>query len=405
MPRFEVRQSARLNLTSHAGLGLLGQCFEAAMVNPLVDGKIPVSQGMKTSDLVKSTTALLALGKSDFEAIEDFRSDRFFKSALSLQKVPSSAWLRQRLDVVAPQLREMTDELSLSLLQRTEAPITAHGGFVCCDFDTFVMDQSGSHKESVGRTYQGVDGYTPIAAYLGNEGWCIGLELRPGTQHSACETGYFLERVLPKTARLLADDQPLLVRADSGFDSAALLFQLAAFGDEQARKDRQADLLIKWNPRQQDKAAWVKRAEQAKRFESVREGKREAWIDEPLDHAHADTQRSFRRVVRVTERTIDKHGQYLLEPEIILDGFWTSLREQTPHTQVFRGLSRRMAQNPAPRHGRSTDNHTASTAEERPPPLGRNFFDCQHGFRVILATRSPRRVGLMSMGVRTSNRN
>jgi hypothetical protein len=41
---------------------------------------------------------LLALGKSDFEAIEPFRTDRFFKEALGLSKVPSSAWMRQRLD-------------------------------------------------------------------------------------------------------------------------------------------------------------------------------------------------------------------------------------------------------------------------------------------------------------------
>jgi len=46
---------------------------------------------------VKSTIALLALGKSDFEAIEPFRNDRFCKRALvGLAKVPSSAWLRQR---------------------------------------------------------------------------------------------------------------------------------------------------------------------------------------------------------------------------------------------------------------------------------------------------------------------
>jgi len=119
MPRFAVRQSSRLDLTFHAGLALLGQCFEAALVEPLIDAKIPVPQGMKTSDLVKSTTALLALCQSDFEAIEPFRNDRFFKRALGLAKVPSSAWLRQRLDAVAAELREATDELSLRLLERT----------------------------------------------------------------------------------------------------------------------------------------------------------------------------------------------------------------------------------------------------------------------------------------------
>jgi len=52
IPRFEVRQYSRLNLTSHAGLALLGQCFEAALVEPLIDAKIPVSQGMKTPNQV-----------------------------------------------------------------------------------------------------------------------------------------------------------------------------------------------------------------------------------------------------------------------------------------------------------------------------------------------------------------
>lgn len=62
-------------------------------------------------------------------------------------------------------------------MRRTGVPITAEDGFVCLDFDTFVMDNSGTKKECVGRTYQGVDGYTPIAAYGGNEGWCVGKEV------------------------------------------------------------------------------------------------------------------------------------------------------------------------------------------------------------------------------------
>lgn len=41
---------------------------------------------------------LLCIGKSDFEAVEPFREDRFFKTALAIRKVPGSVWLRQRLD-------------------------------------------------------------------------------------------------------------------------------------------------------------------------------------------------------------------------------------------------------------------------------------------------------------------
>ena len=69
------------------------------------------------------------------------RRDRFFQEALGLTKVPGSIWMRQRLDARGAELRELTDELSVRLLERTEAPITAHKGYGCADMDTFVMDQ------------------------------------------------------------------------------------------------------------------------------------------------------------------------------------------------------------------------------------------------------------------------
>lgn len=39
-------------------------------------------------------------------------------------------------------------------------------GYVPLDVDTFAMDNSGTAKELVGRTYAGVDGYCPLVAYL-----------------------------------------------------------------------------------------------------------------------------------------------------------------------------------------------------------------------------------------------
>ncbi len=52
------------------------------------------------------------------------------------------------------------------------------------------------------RTYQGVDRYTKIALYIGNEDWNIGLELCGGMQHLACKTNYFIERIFPLIQRL-----------------------------------------------------------------------------------------------------------------------------------------------------------------------------------------------------------
>ena len=98
MARFEIQQSGKLQLTSYSGLARVGQCCQIAQVDAVIDPRIPVSQGMRTSDRVKSMIGLLSLGKSDpstalrtgFEAIEPFRQDRFFKQALGLSKIPGS---------------------------------------------------------------------------------------------------------------------------------------------------------------------------------------------------------------------------------------------------------------------------------------------------------------------------
>jgi Transposase DDE domain group 1 len=325
MPRFELRQSSKLQLTSYSGLALVGQCFEAVQVEAVIDPKVPVSQGMRTSDVVKSVVGLLALGKSDFEAIEPFRDDRFFKEALGLSKVPGSVWLRQRLDAKAEVIRDLADELSLRLLKRTEAPITPHKGYVCVDIDTFAMDNSGTKKEEVSRTYQGFDGYTPIAAYIGNEGWNTGLELRPGSQHSARETEYFYERLFPRIERLVAKDQPVLLREDSGFDGAQLLFAKAMQKDRMSAQGRSFDFITKWNPRKQDRSAWVARAQQANAFVEQRPGKRVAHLALEVERAWKKEKRSFRLIVQVTERTIDRRGQRLLMPQVELEGWWTTL--------------------------------------------------------------------------------
>lgn len=83
--------------------------------------------------------------------------------------------------------------------------------------------------------------------------------------------------------------------------------------------------MTKWNPRKQDKHAWIARAEGVGAFIERRAGKRVAVLDEHIERAWGKQRRAFRRVVRVTERTIDKRGQQLLIPEIEIEGWWTSL--------------------------------------------------------------------------------
>jgi hypothetical protein len=183
----------------------------------------------------------------------------------------------------------------------------------------------------VGRTYTGVHGYCPLAAYLGTHGFCLDLALRPGTQHSVAETQFNFEWVVPMAQRLSAHscNAPILARLDSGFDSIALMQALHGYNQ---RGVPAVDWLIKWNPRKTDVAAVYERlqADRLTRWEHPRAGKRVTQWEEPL-HIQG-IERPVRRVLQLTERTIDAKGQHLIEPQRTLEGWTTSLpaRSFTP---------------------------------------------------------------------------
>jgi hypothetical protein len=141
---------------------------------------------------------LLVQGKSDFDAIENFLDDAFFKHALRLTALPSSPTLRQRLNVRAKSMFDIVPPMIESLLagQRPDYGVLPCG-WLPLDVDTFSMDNSGTTKESVRLTYVGVDGYCTLAAYLGSHGFCLELALRPGVQHSAKESEFNLDRFVP----------------------------------------------------------------------------------------------------------------------------------------------------------------------------------------------------------------
>ena len=79
------------------------------------------------------------------------------------------------------------------------------------------MDNSKSKKEGVSRTYKGFDGYAPMMAYIGTEGYAINFELREGKQHCQKGTVEFLQETINLCHKLT--DKPLLIRLDSGNDS------------------------------------------------------------------------------------------------------------------------------------------------------------------------------------------
>ena len=313
------------DLTATAGLALVGHFLNTlAPVLAEVDVALPVRAGVATSDIARSYLGLLVQGKSDFDAIENLRGDKFFKQALGIGLLPSSPTLRQRMDASA-------SSLAGQVMPMIERLLTHHApdygvlpcGWLPLDIDTFAMDNSGTAKEGVGRTYAGVDGYCPLAAYLGSHGFCLDLALRPGTQHSVKHTDDDLRRIVPLAQRLSAagPKAPLLARLDSGFDSAALM---ACIESMNVPGLAQVDWIIKWNPRSTDAAQMADELDAAgTAWEHPRAGKRVATWEQTVQVP--GVQRAVRRVLRLVERTIGSHGQHLILPEVELDGWTTTL--------------------------------------------------------------------------------
>lgn len=345
MRTIEVRQ-LKYDITPVAGLALVGEHLKtlAPVLAPL-DVAVPVRGGVSNSDIVRSYLGLLAQGKSDFDAIENHRGEKFYKQALGIWLLPSSPTLRQRMDAQAQALSPYVLPMIETLLTRRSAQYgVLPCGWLPVDIDTFAMDNSGTAKEGVGRTYAGVDGYCPLASYIGAHGFCLELKLRPGTQHSAKDTQDNLQRVIPLAQRLSAAGRgsarnaPLLARLDSGFDSAALMSCIEALN---APGLPQVDWLIKWNPRSTDRAelaARIDAAEQdgqrgAVRWEHPRHGKRVALWEQPV-HIEGIS-RPVRRVLRLVERTISAAGQHLIVPEVELDGWTTTLPPQLGPQQII----------------------------------------------------------------------
>lgn len=321
MRRFEIRRIDE-ELTSHSGLALVGRALRHSGMGLRVDREVPLHHGIGHGDVLGSYIGLLSLGKHDFDAVEGMREDRFFQEAMGLREVPSSGTLRQRFDSRAEAFLPRVRESSVEMLRALKvAPIRLETGHVPLDVDVTPLDNSQTRKEGVSRTYHGYDGYAPIAAYLGREGYCLGFELREGRQHCQNGTPEFLGRVLAAAHRLTR--KPVLLRLDAGndaIDNWRVLF------DHREATGQEVDFIVKWNPRREDPEAWLRYAERkGVRFRRPRPGKRVAVFEVWEERHHEGHDYGVRRVMRVIERTTKADGQPLLFAQVEIEGWWTSL--------------------------------------------------------------------------------
>jgi len=302
-------------LIPQAGLGLVGALLQDTKLRQRIDAldvEGYLRPEVKHGDVIAAAIGLLCLGKSDFNDIEAFRTDEFFRQSLGLRQIPSEPTLRQRLDAMrdlcGPILRE---ESALLVRKCARKPTPCHGQWVALDVDVSPFDNSNTQKEGVSWTYKKVDGFAPIFAYLGEEGYMVHCQLREGKQHCQDGTPQFLHEALDYAERITRSK--LLVRLDSGND---------AIENIKVCRKHKADWIIKRNLRKESLEDWLEEAQAHGDGEFPREGK-EVYTGETWRERDG---KLYRVVFEVIRRTIAADGQKLLVPDIEVNTWWTSLR-------------------------------------------------------------------------------
>ena len=239
---------------------------------------------IKNGDIVLTYLGMLCMGKPYFEAVHEMDDDKdFYKTALA-------------------------------------------NGLVPVDIDVTPMDNSKSKKEGVSRTYKGFDVYAPMMAYIGTEGYAINFELREGKQHCQKGTVEFLQETIKLCHKLT--DKPLLIRLDSGNDSIDTVAVLMDAG---------CLFIIKRNLRRESTDDWFEMAKQYfQNVNSPRDGKTvyigSDW--KTVTSKQFNKEFTLRTGYEITERTIDKYGQFNLVPDVEVETWWTNLGD--PDEEIIR---------------------------------------------------------------------
>ena len=327
MKRIRVELSNE-RLITPSGLTLVGAALGKSDLvkrsNHMAVDKKRSQPQIKNGDILLTYIGLLCQGKTSFDSVREFHEDPdYFKAALGISyAIPSAETLRQRMDAIGSSLREDILQANITMFKTIGVEPTAlENGHVPLDMDVTPFDNSKTSKEGVSRTYKGFDGYAPMMAYIGTEGFLVDTELREGKQHSQKGTPAFLRQTLTLARQLTS--KPLLVRMDSGNDAAENLGILIEDGSW---------FVIKRNLRAAEKKEeWLEKVQDCcKDIRNPRDGKTvyvgSSWKDVPYKTSSGEEKTICMRIVyEIIERTIDKHGQFLFPADIEVNTFWTNL--------------------------------------------------------------------------------
>ena len=240
-----------------------------------------------------------------------------FMKSLELNKVPSEERLRQRLETMTPKHEKLLKQANTKLLKKQSIGQISKGGmdFIPLDMDVSPMDNSNSHKEHVCWTYKNHDGFSPMFAYIGTQGFMLNQELRPGSQHAQKGMPQFLDESFAMVKELKLK-HPVLLRLDSAHDAEVNFDHLP----------KEHYFLIKRNLRKEDKVQWLANARRLGRQLKSRDGKN-IFVGEI--HHKTPGNNEKRNVVpvifKVTERLEGPDGNKLLIPDIEVETYWTNL--------------------------------------------------------------------------------
>lgn len=307
---------------------ILGKSDFVKKINRSPISKDFLEKQIKNGDVLLSYIGMLCQGKPQYEAVREMMDDPdYYKYALGIAyAIPSAETLRQRFDMIGGSLRRDIQQANIDMFHEMNIePSAMDNGYVPVDIDVTPFDNSKSNKEGVSRTYKGFDGYAPIMAYIGTEGYLVNLELRAGKQHCQKETPDFLVETIALCRQLT--DKPLLIRLDSGNDASE---NIGIFMEE-SYKYNNVSFIIKRNPRKESRQDWLDSVKDCcTNVQNPRDGKT-VYIGQTFRDVtytlpdKTEKTVGIRTIYEITERTIDKYGQFLLIPDIELNTLWTNL--------------------------------------------------------------------------------
>lgn len=307
-------------IISTGGNAIAGSYLKAIFASSIPENFIVRrADAISDRDILATMTGLLSNAQTDFTNVKLYADDEVFTSSFGIKNLPSEETLRLRLDEFKPtSTYQALNAANLQLLKQRRLSTISVGGqkMVPVDFDVSPMDNSGSKKQGVSHTYKKHDGYAPMFAYVGAEGYMLRQQLREGSQHCQVATPQFIAESMSQLEELGLKGKCLL-RLDSGNDA-----------EENFEHVGNEHFIIKRNLRSEKREQWLATARRVGELkEDTREGKRvyTGFVDHHQPGGAKSTSSRVPVAFEVIERICDHDGNSLLIPTIEVNTFWTNL--------------------------------------------------------------------------------